>query len=171
MERQKTKEKLQAKEKSTGSKELKAFIRTIPRGQTIQDKEVTYKRVLNDKLLIAKAVRQGITNRLFTEIKENSPFDDLQWSNFLDINVRTLQRYKGNKDYVYKSLQSERIFELAEVVNLGNAVFDSPEHFQIWLNTPSVALEREKPLDLLNSSYGKDLIIAELNRIEYGVFV
>lgn len=164
-------EKQQIEEKLKTNQELKVFIRTFPRGKTLKANEITYTRVLKDKLLIAKAVRRGVTNLLFKEIKMNSPFDDSQWSNFLDINIRTLQRYKGAKSHVYKPLQSEKIFELAEVVSMGNEVFDTPEHFRIWLNTPTVALGGEKPINLLDSSYGKDLVLAELNRIEYGVFV
>lgn len=161
----------QMKEKLKANQELILFIRTFPRGKIFKTKEITYMSVLKDKLLIARAVRRGVTNQLFKEIKTNSPFDDLQWSIFLDLNIRTLQRYKGTKDHVYKPSQSERIFELAEVVSMGNVVFDKPEHFGIWLNTPSVALGKEKPINLLDSSYGKDLVLAELNKIEYGIFV
>ena len=103
--------------------------------------------------------------------RSNSPFDDQQWSSFLNINVRTLQRYKKENDHVFKPIQSEKIFELAEVINTGYEIFDTPEDFNIWLNSPSVALGNEKPIDLLDSSYGKDLVLAELNRIEYGIFV
>lgn len=152
-------------------KELEVFISTFSRGKTLKANEITYSRVLKDKLLIVRAVRCGITNQLFDEIKMNSPFDDMQWSNFLNINIRTLQRYKREKAHIFKPLQSERIFELAEVVSVGNMVFDSPENFRNWLITPSVALGREKPIELLDSSYGKDLVLAELNRIEHGIFV
>lgn len=162
---------MKTKEKLKDNQELRVFIRTFPRGKTFKTKEITYTSILKDKLLIARAVRRGVTNQLFKEIKTNSPFDDLQWSIFLDVNIRTLQRYKGAKDHVYRPLQSEKIFELAEVVSMGNIVFDKPEHFRIWLNTPSVALGREKPINLLDSSFGKDLVLTELNRIEHGIFV
>jgi len=161
----------QIAEKPNPNGALRAFIKTFPRGKSLKAKEVTYAKVLKDKLLIARAVRHGVTNQLFEEIKNNSPFNEVQWANFLDVNIRTLQRYKNTKGHTFKPSQSERIFELAEVVSMGNIVFDTPEHFGIWLNTPSVALGGEKPVNLLDSSYGKDLVLAELNRIEYGVFV
>lgn len=164
-------EQPQAKEQFEADQELKVYIKGFSRGDLLKTKDVTYTNVLKDKLLVAKAVKRGVTNALFKEIKKNSPFDDGQWAHFLDINIRTLQRYKITKDHIFKSLQSERIFELAEVVNMGDMVFDTPEHFRIWLNTPSVALGGEKPINLLDNSYGKDLVLAELNRIEYGIFV
>jgi putative toxin-antitoxin system antitoxin component (TIGR02293 family) len=153
------------------NQELKDFIHSFKRGKAYSSREITYPNILEDKLLVAYAIRRGVTNQLFSEIKTNSPFDDIQWSNFLNINIRTLQRYKGEKDHVFKPLQSEKIFELAEVVSKGNMVFDTAEHFGIWLTTPSVALGKEKPINLLDNSYGIDLVLAELDRIEYGIFV
>lgn len=156
---------------NSNNKELKGFVKLFGRGKELVPENISYTRVLQDKLLVANAVKKGVTNFLFREIKENSPFDDTQWSNFLHVNLRTLQRYKKEESHVFKPIQSEKIFELAEVVSLGNEVFDSPEHFTIWLNTPSLALGDNKPIDLLDTSYGKDLVMAELNSIEYGIFV
>ena len=151
--------------------QLKSFIKSFPRGKSIKSKDVTYSRVLKDKLLVSRAVCSGVTNPLFNEIKTNSPFDDNQWSVFLDLNIRTLQRYKKDKNHVFKPIHSEKIFELAEVVSVGNTVLDEPDHFKIWLNLPSVALGNENPIDLLSKSYGKDLVLAELSSIEHGIFV
>lgn len=151
--------------------ELKIFIKKFKRGEDLKPKEITYSRFLSDKLLVSKAVKKGVPNVLFKEIKTNSPFDDVQWSVFLDINIRTLQRYRKVKNHVFKQIQSEKIFELAEVISLGNDVFDTHEHFTIWLNSPSLALGNNKPMDLLDNSYGKDIVLAELNRIEHGIFV
>lgn len=153
------------------NKELRQYIKSFSRGKRFKQNDVTYYKILKDKLLISTAVRHGVTNQLFDEIKANSPFDDKQWSTFLNLNIRTLQRYKVAKDHVFKPLPSEKIFELAEVIALGNIVFDSPDDFRIWLLTPSIALGKEKPINLLDNSYGMDLVIAELNRIEHGVFV
>ncbi|UAM97527.1 DUF2384 domain-containing protein [Polaribacter litorisediminis] len=164
-------EKTLTAKKLKENSELKVFVRHFKRGKDLKTKEITYTRFLRDKLLVANAVKRGVPNILFSEIKSNSPFDDKQWSSFLDINVRTFQRYKKVKTHIFKQIQSEKIFELAEVVSLGNEVFDSPEHFMIWLKTPSMALGKIKPIDLLDSSYGKDMVIAELNRIEHGIFV
>ncbi|MFW5759752.1 MAG: antitoxin Xre/MbcA/ParS toxin-binding domain-containing protein [Cyclobacteriaceae bacterium] len=153
------------------NQELKKYIKEMPRAQLLQEPAITYGNVLQDKMLVARAVKQGVTGLLFEEIKSNSPFSEQQWSYFLNINIRTMQRYKSNHSHIFKPIQSERIFELAEVVNTGDKVFDSRENFNIWLNSPSLALGNEKPIDLLDSSYGKDLVLAELHRIEHGVFI
>ncbi|HET8859482.1 type II toxin-antitoxin system Xre/ParS family antitoxin [Marivirga sp.] len=151
--------------------ELRVYLKSFLRGKSIKSEDISYQRFLQDKLLVAHAVKKGVPAILFKEIKTNSPFDDEQWSNFLHINIRTLQRYKGEKSHVFKPIQSERIFELAEVISIGQEVFDSTEDFNLWLNSPSPALGNEKPIELLDTSYGKDLVLAELNRIEHGIFI
>jgi putative toxin-antitoxin system antitoxin component (TIGR02293 family) len=150
---------------------LVGYVKTFTRGKSFDKEDITYTKVLRDKLLLANAVRKGVPNDLFKEIKSNSPFNDTDWSNFLSVNLRTLQRYKKEDGHIYNPVQSERIFEMAEVVNMGNEVFDSVDDFKLWLETPSLALGGEKPINLLDSSYGKDLVLAELNRIEHGIFV
>lgn len=159
------------KEKRLQDKELRLYIKSLPQGKMIEENSVRYHTILKDKFLIFRAVKRGVTNYLFQEIKANAPFDEKQWSHFLNLNIRTLQRYKSDKTHVFKPILSERIFELAEVVSLGNMVFDSREDFHNWLTTPSLALGKEEPINLLDNSYGIGLVIAELNRIEYGIFV
>lgn len=157
--------------KKEEDKELRLHIRRLAKTRNIEQGRMTYSGFLSDKLLLAESAKKGVPIRLFKEIKSNSPFDDKQWSGFLDINIRTLQRYRKDDDHVFRPIQSEKILELAEVVSLGNELFDTPEKFSLWLNTPSIALGDNKPIDLLDTSFGKDMVISELSRIEHGVFV
>ena len=57
------------------------------------------------------------------------------------------------------------------VTNFGKKVFDTKEQFYLWLTTPSYALGNLKPSELLKDSYGKELVMGELNRIDKGIFV
>ena len=58
---------------------------------------------------------------------------------------------------------------MAEVTKVGLDVFSSIEKFKLWLNTPSYALGKLKPIELLKDSYGKEMVISELNRINHGI--
>jgi putative toxin-antitoxin system antitoxin component (TIGR02293 family) len=151
------------------TEQLKLFIKSLTK-EKLTESTLTYKVLFNDKLFVAKAIRKGIPYDLFKEIRDNSPFNDEQWSEFLDISPRTLSRYNNVENHIFKSSQSERILELAEVISSGYRVFDAADDFQNWLNSSSQALGFEKPINLLNSSYGKDLIMDELHSIEYGIF-
>ncbi len=59
----------------------------------------------------------------------------------------------------------------AEVTNLGVEVFGDMEKFKLWLNTPNLSLGNLKPVELLNDTNGKELVISELTRINYGILV
>ncbi len=59
----------------------------------------------------------------------------------------------------------------AEVTSLGVEVFGDLEKFMLWLDTPNLSLGNLKPMELLKDSYGKELVIGELTRINYGILV
>jgi putative toxin-antitoxin system antitoxin component (TIGR02293 family) len=81
-----------------------------------------------------------------------------------------LQRYKNEQDVLFNPIHTEKILELTEVTNMGVSIFDDLASFHEWLNTSSLALGNNKPAELLQDSYGKELVLAELNRIEHGIF-
>jgi uncharacterized protein (DUF2384 family) len=45
------------------------------------------------------------------------------------------------------------------------------EKLGLWLNTPNFALGKLKPIELLKDSYGKEMVIGELVRVNHGIFV
>ncbi len=137
----------------------------------LKNKDISYSDFLNNKLLIVHSIRNGISYSFYDKIKELSPFTEKDWANFLGISTKTLQRFKNEKKHLFKPQHSEKIIELAEVTNYGNEVFDSGNKFYEWLKSPSIALGSMIPLDLLRDSYGKEMVMEELNRIDQGVFV
>jgi putative toxin-antitoxin system antitoxin component (TIGR02293 family) len=152
---------------------LNGFLKSIEQEKNIRfmEEKVTYKTFFNNRMLIVYSIRNGIPYSLFQEIRETTPFTESDWASFLNLSTKSLQRYKQEKEHIFKPIHSEKIIELAEVTNLGREVFDTVEQFYLWLNSPSVALGNLKPLELLKDSYGKELVISELNRIDQGIFV
>lgn len=141
------------------------------RGYKLLNKKITYDEFLKNRMLIVYAIREGITYEFFNLIKEITPFNEDDWASFLGISTKSLQRNKIKEDFVFKPLQSEKILELAEVTSLGNAVFDTEVQFYLWLNTPSFALGNLQPIELLKDSYGKEMVVNELNKIDQGIFI
>lgn len=130
----------------------------------------TYTGFLQNKFLVMQIIREGIPYSLFTLIQDYTPFSEKDWSEFLDISTKSLQRLKITPKN-FKPIHSEKIIELAEVTNVGLDVFGNMEQFKSWLNTPNFALGSLKPIDLLRDSYGKEMVISELTRINYGILV
>ncbi len=123
----------------------------------------------NDKWKLSELIRKGLPYSLFDSIRDRSPFTLSDWAGFLNISYKSMLRYKQDKE-PFKSLQSEKIIEIAEVTALGLQVFGNEAKFKQWLDQPSLALGSVTPRTLLSDSYGKDLVMQALTAIEYGVF-
>ncbi len=134
------------------------------------DKNVTYKKFLSDRMLIVHSIRRGLPYELYELIKQRAPFKEDEWAEFLGVSTRTLHRNKATKDFYFDSIPSEKILELAEVTALGKDVFDTEEQFYQWLITPSFALGSLKPIQLLKDSFGKEMVMNELRKIDLGLF-
>ncbi len=154
------------------AEELATYVKTLPgysRRPTLPN-GIPLERFFSDKMLVVDVIRRGVPHSLFNSIKAMAPFSDQDWSDFLDISLKSLQRYKKESAHIFKSIHSERIIELAEVTAVGLDVFDTAEDFAAWLNVPSTALGDMRPLELLKSSYGKEMVLSELHRIDQGIF-
>jgi putative toxin-antitoxin system antitoxin component (TIGR02293 family) len=130
--------------------------------------KISFTNLLSNKLLLVMVIRKGIPYSIFTLIRHITPFSLNDWANYLDISSKSLIRYQ-KQDKPFKPSLTEKIIELAEVTNLGIEVFGNSEKFMVWLETPNYALGNLKPFDLLRDSYGKEMIIGELTRIEHGI--
>lgn len=64
----------------------------------------------------------------------------------------------------------ERIYDLDKLFEFGYEVFDSKEDFNKWLRTPSKSLGGKMPFDLLDSSFGFELVENEISRIKYNIY-
>lgn len=154
-------------------KAVKVYVNKIEKesGYKLINKNITYNDFFKNRMLLVHSIREGVSFEFFNLIKEITPFNDDDWASFLGISTKSLQRNKAKDSFVFKSIQSEKIFELAEVTNLGNQVFDNETFFYSWLNTPSFALGNLKPIELLKDSYGKEMVLAELYKIDQGIFI
>jgi putative toxin-antitoxin system antitoxin component (TIGR02293 family) len=139
-------------------------------GFSFSQEKITFADFFQNKMLIIQVIRQGLPYKIFNIIKNISPFTEDDWAEYLNISKKSLQRYSNDSSFLFKPIHTEKIIELAEVTNFGKEVFDSTQQFYLWLNTPSFALNNLKPAELISDSYGKELVMAELNRIEHGVF-
>lgn len=85
----------------------------------------------------------------------------------LGINARTMQR---RADRTLDSNASDRALRLVSVTNQAIGVLGSQEAAEKWLSGPAIGLDDRKPIDLLQSSEGTDMVKTLLTRMEYGVY-
>lgn len=111
--------------------------------------------------------REGIPFAQFMNLAQASPFTLTEWSGYLHVSERTMQRYKKEKR-TFDTLQSEKILHITLLYNTGTEIFGSPEKFNAWIETDNLVLNC-KPKDLLDSMFGIALLRDELTRIEHGI--
>jgi putative toxin-antitoxin system antitoxin component (TIGR02293 family) len=135
----------------------------------ILEKNLTYKSVDDRNIFILMdAIKAGIKFTYFISITKQSPFSLSEWSGFLQLSERTMQRYKREKGK-FDPIQSEKILEILLLYKLGIEVFGNNEKFSAWLGAKNMALGSKKPIELLDNSFGISLLKDELTRIEHGV--
>jgi len=130
---------------------------------------ISFESLMTDKFKMVEVIEQGVPYSFFDRLKSLFPLSLQDWSGYLEISLKSLQRYQ-KESRRFKPIHSEKIMELAEVMVTGMEVFDDGEKLRLWMETPSLALGHKRPLDLIRNSYGKELVIRELMAIEHGIF-
>lgn len=110
---------------------------------------------------------KGISKGAVSRLAKHLSLGLQEMASLLSVNLRTIQRY--NAERVFSRPVSERILRIALVVSKGEEIFENVEQFNTWLKEPNRALADKKPLDLLVSDFGIDLVHDELGRIEQGI--
>ncbi|MFH1313707.1 MAG: antitoxin Xre/MbcA/ParS toxin-binding domain-containing protein [Candidatus Eisenbacteria bacterium] len=124
-------------------------------------------KVKNAMDLVALSKR-GVPKGALSRLAKILGFTTPRMASLLPVTQRTIQRYRP-KQY-FKAYVSEKILELAALAAYGLEIFDDQEQFIGWLNEPIRALGNRAPVDLLDTSFGVEMVRNELIRIEYGVF-
>lgn len=141
----------------------------MTKAYSISNESVSYDTVNDqDVAYLIDTVRKGVQFSLFKNIISHSPFSLSEWSKFLHLSERTMQRYKKEKK-TFDALQSEKILQITLLYKRGIEVFGTPEKFNSWLDSKNLVLGNIAPKNLLDNSFGIHLLEEELTRIEHGV--
>lgn len=88
----------------------------------------------------------------------------------LGMSLRTLQRNKKDVEGTLSRDQSGRAWKFAEVLAKAISVFGTRDEAEHWLEQPAIGLDRRRPIELLATPAGTDLVEDYLTRLEYGVY-
>ena len=135
----------------------------------IKEKQISYNSVDDkDILVLIRYVKNGFRFNSFASLVKNIPFSLNEWSYFLNMSERTMQRYKKEKK-TFDPIYSEKILEVMLLYKLGINVFGNKEKFISWIETKNLVLGGVKPKELLDNTFGISLLKDELTRIEHGI--
>jgi putative toxin-antitoxin system antitoxin component (TIGR02293 family) len=81
---------------------------------------------------------------------------------------RTLDRRRA-KGEMLSPVESDRVQRVERIWAHGVRVFANPAKFALWLRSEIIALDGARPIDLLASETGAQIVHEELGRIDYGM--
>jgi putative toxin-antitoxin system antitoxin component (TIGR02293 family) len=117
------------------------------------------------KMELIGRIREGVKKTDWKQLIQYIGSTEKEFEHILPASISSMQ-----KKTVYSKETSERIYELASLFGLGYDVFDSKEDFKKWLMTPSRTLGNRIPFELLDSSFGFEMVENEIVRIQYNVY-
>jgi putative toxin-antitoxin system antitoxin component (TIGR02293 family) len=86
------------------------------------------------------------------------------------MSLRTFQRRKDAPNKPLSQEQSGRTWKFAEILAKATDVFGSQEEAEQWLERPAIGLDQRRPIDLLATPAGIELVEQYLTRLAYGVY-
>ncbi len=129
--------------------------------------KVLRKRIRN-RLDMVELGSSGITKQALLNLAKYLAIPPGRLAELLPVSERTLQRYTPKKHF--DRSVSEQILRIAEVAAKGTDVFGDKEQFLKWMKSENKAFGNRTPVSLLISTFGVEMVLDELGRIEYGVF-
>lgn len=119
----------------------------------------------NDLILLSRA---GIKKSSLKSLTAYLGISMDKMSGLIHTSHRNLQR--KDEDELLDTLKSEKVLELAAFTKRGMDVLGNEHAFRQWLHSPILALGNKKPIDFLDTSFGVQMVLNILGRLEQGVY-
>lgn len=140
-----------------------------PVPSVVRQVAIKYKVTDENTFGLVKRAQNGIPVSAFFDMLHISGLSKKELSGLLDVSFKTIQRYqKENKKL--NALNSEQLLKMISLYQKAEETFGEISSFNRWLRKPAHGLGGQKPLELMQTPGGIDLIFEELMRIEYGAF-
>ena len=130
------------------------------------------KQAVHDGLDAHQLISAGLPGEALTYLEgQLTVLDAVAFEKAIGMSLRTLQRRRADPGQPLSVEQSGRGWKFAEILAKASEVMGSQRDAEEWLNEPAIGLNGHKPLDLLTTSAGAELVETFLGQIEYGVYV
>lgn len=114
--------------------------------------------------------RKGIPIKDFLGIVQSSGFPMEDWAEWLRVGLSELIALSRHEDEHYLDpYQSERVLDINKLLVHSLEVFGNADSVIRWFNHQSIPLGGVTPKSLLDTTFGINMVRAEIGRIEHGV--
>lgn len=147
------------------------YIATTPRYAqltAILGGKTAIKHRISSEMDLINLSRAGLPKRTVSALAKKLNISVERLSALLHISHRTLQR-KAPADHLSVHV-SEQILAIAEVIRRGLEVIGDDVRFVSWLHSDLRSLDFKKPIDLMDTSFGTQMLLRILGRVEHGVY-
>jgi putative toxin-antitoxin system antitoxin component (TIGR02293 family) len=133
----------------------------------------TFKRELRNRLDAHESIEEGFPGGVLIRLSENVELlrQPKAFEKAMGISLRTLQRRKKEASPKRLSVeQSGRAWRFAELLEEAIEVFGSQREAEDFFGRPAMGLNQRRPIDLLSTPAGAELVETHLERLKYGVY-
>jgi putative toxin-antitoxin system antitoxin component (TIGR02293 family) len=114
---------------------------------------------------------KGLPGKTLTYVVSRARYlDHEKVSRALGVSSRTIQRRKEGSPKPLSPEQGDRAWKFSELMVRAVSLLGSEEAAEKWFDTPAIALDQRRPIDLLGTSVGASVVGELLGRLEHGVY-
>jgi putative toxin-antitoxin system antitoxin component (TIGR02293 family) len=123
---------------------------------------------INTQLDAHELLHQGLPRGALASLMEKLHLIQAdEASQALGVSLRTVQRHKYAPAEPLNVQQSGRTWKFAEILAKATRVLGSQDEAEQWLRRPAIGLDQQRPIDLLTTPAGVNLVEDYLGRLEY----
>ncbi|MBX3566827.1 MAG: DUF2384 domain-containing protein [Rhizobiaceae bacterium] len=144
-----------------------AFAAELLGGERLLNRKLETSRDAHDLLL------EGLPAKSFNHLVDNLTTIERSGSleRVVGMSLRTFQRRKDPSSPPLSREQSGRTWKFAEILARAIDIFGSSEEAERWLDQPAMGLDGMRPIDLLETPAGVEMVEQHLGRLRYGVYM
>lgn len=134
--------------------------------------EKVLKQEIGTSIEVHDLLMQGLPGEALTHLVDGfvTLKDARSVEKAVGMSLRTFHRRKGTPERSLSTEQSGRTWKFAKILAKASSVFGSRVQAEDWMQRPALGLDQRRPIDLLTTPAGVDLVEDYLERIEYGVY-
>lgn len=130
-----------------------------------------FKSRMSSRSEVHAAILKGIPYAsLFFLLTTFKSLDEQDTAKMLGISALILRRQKEGPEKVMPAGLASKAWLLAETLAKAYEVFGSKENAGEWMAEPAMGLDRHRPIDLLQTIQGAEVVNDFLTRLQYGVY-
>jgi putative toxin-antitoxin system antitoxin component (TIGR02293 family) len=147
--------------------------RVLARAYNLIGGKTVVRHAMRNRLDAHDVVAEGLPGSALVHL-----FDKLivmTWSRPMEdaigLSQRTYQRSKETPSKRLSVEQSGKTWKFAETLSLATEVMGSQKEAELWFERPALGLDGRRPIDLMKTPAGTELVETFLQQINYGVYV